>query len=137
MRVAIGLALCVLASSVFAKEKAKPPALDHMRGRAATCELNYPSELKSALHAANGEPIGVYPIEGPDVARFLAVFNAVEPKTDFKAERILILSGPAFAWIEMFVDGCLDHAGKVPPADFEAMMLRAYGDEPGPDSMRL
>ena len=133
MRAAIGLALCVLASSVFAKEKAKTSALDHMRGRAASCELTYASELKTA----RSMPFETYPIDGGDVAKFLAIFNAAEPKTDFKADKIIVSVNPKFAYVEMFVGGCVDHAGKLAPSDFEALMLRAYGDEPGPDSMRL
>ena len=127
MRVAIGLALCILASAAFAKEQAKKPPNAPLHDRASvTCRLNYPDELKAAREI---DGAAIYPIEGADVAKFLAIFNAAEPKTDFKADRALVAVNARVAYVELFEGGCVTHSGPIAPASFDEMMGQAFGGE--------
>lgn len=122
----LGFLMAAVPFVAIAKEKPKPPAsLAQMRGRSAECALNYRAELKTARSL----PFETYQIEGQDVVKFLAIFNAAEPKTDFKAEQIIVSVNPKFAYLEMFVGGCVDHDGKITPGSFEEMMWRAFGGE--------
>ena len=124
----------VLPISTVAKESAKNPPKPPLHDRASvTCRLNYPDELKAA-HEIEGAAI--YPIEGADVAKFLAIFNAAEPVTDFKADRAIVVSTPMFAYVELFEDGCVSHSGKISPSDFDRMMNAAFGGE-SPDAMAM
>lgn len=124
----IAFALLCLVSPACAKERTKPK-IAPLRDRASvTCRLNYADELKSARYMALHGNVGVYPIEGGDVGKFLAIFNAAEPVTDFKADRALVVSTPNFAYVELFDGGCVNHSGRLAPSDFEVMMMRAYGD---------
>jgi hypothetical protein len=120
----IAFALLCLVSPACAKERTKPK-IAPLRDRASvTCRLNYASEWK----AAKDMGVPLYPIEGQDVAKFMAIFNAAEPKTDFKAEQILIISTHEIAFIEMFKNGCVNHFVKVAPAAFQSLMEAAFGD---------
>jgi hypothetical protein len=95
----------------------------------AACRLTYADELKSVRAISAKTGWALYPIEGNDVAKFLAIFNSAEPRTDFKADRILVSVNPQFAYVELFVGGCVDNDGKISPATFDAMMGEAFGDE--------
>ena len=120
--------LCVLAclSMLPAESKERPPAKPKAP---SVCQLSYGSELKAARAFADKAGWGVYPIDGADVTKFMAIFNAAEPKTDFKAEQILVSVNPKFAYVEMFVGGCVDHEGKLALSDFDALMQRAFDGE--------
>jgi hypothetical protein len=104
--------------------------------RPADCPLSYASELMAARSFASKAGWGVYPIEGADVVRFMGVFNAAEPKTDFKADQILVSVNPKFAYVEMFVGGCADREGKLALSDFDALMRQAFGGEL-PDALAI
>lgn len=112
--------VCLMAAPVLAREKAATPK--------PACKLNYADELKAARKISTAAGFGIYPLEGGDVAKFLGVFNAAEPKTDFKADRILIAVNPSFAYVELFSGGCISHEGKLEPNTFEALMDEAFGD---------
>ena len=134
---AVLIAVSVLcAASAFAKEKTKPKVAPLPDRASVTCRLNYPDELKGARYMTMHGDVGVYPIEGKDVAKFLAIFNAAEPVTDFKADRAIVVSTPMFAYVELFEDGCVSHSGKISPSDFDRMMNAAFGGE-SPDAMAM
>ena len=124
---AVLIAVSVLcAASAFAKEKTKPKIAPLHDRASVTCPLNYPDELRAA-HEIEGAAI--YPIEGADVAKFLAIFNAAEPKTDFKADRALVAVNARVAYVELFEGGCVTHSGPIAPASFDEMMGQAFGGE--------
>lgn len=108
---------------------AKYDAAEEPKTPPSKCELAYSDELKAARAVSIQTDAKIYPIEGADVARFLAIFNAAEPKTDFKAQSILVAVNTKFAYVELFVGGCVSNAGKLAPPAFEAMMREAFGDE--------
>lgn len=117
--------VCLIAFPSMAKNvgAAKP------RAPVPTCGLAYSDQLRAVRSLADRSGISVYPIEGADVDRFLAVFNAAEPKTDFKAEKILVAVNAQFAYVEMFVGGCVSNEGKLAPSSFDLLMRQAFGNE--------
>ena len=124
MRILMGFVLLLLATHVYAKpiERTAPKAT-------VSCGRPYADEVKAARALASKSSFAVYPIEGADVARFLGVFNAAEPKTDFQADAILVAVAKDFAYIELFVGGCVRHEGRLRPAAFDALMNQAFGAE--------
>jgi hypothetical protein len=124
MRAWFCILTCLLIVPAIAKEK-RPAASKP----SPACSFNYASELKIARSFADMAGWGVYPIEGADVGKFMTIFNAAEPKTDFKAEQIVVSVNPKFAYVEIFVGGCVSHKGKLALSDFDALMRQAYGGE--------
>ena len=131
MRTLTVFALLLLATHVYAKSNLQPPKPIERSGPKATapCRLPFADEVKAARALAAKSSFAVYPIEGADVARFLGVFNAAEPKTDFQADAILVAVANDFAYVELFVGGCIRHEGKLKPAAFDALMNQAFGDD--------
>lgn len=131
MRTLIGFALLLLATNVYAKSNL-PPATPIERpapNTTAKCRLPFADEVKAARALASKSSFAVYPIEGADVARFLGVFNAAEPKTDFQADAVLVAVSKDLAYVELFVGGCVRHEGKLKPAAFDALMNQAFGGD--------
>ncbi len=125
MRAVLVAFVCLIAFPAMAKwgAPARPAALN------PSCKFAYAGELKAARTISARTRWEVYPIEGGDVRRFLALFNAAEPKTDFKAEKILIAVNSDFAYVEMFSGGCMSNEGKLAPSAFNALMRQAFGGE--------
>ena len=131
MRALAMVLACIAASPVYAADVHKnPPKPMHMSDdlhrTPGACAANFTTETRDARDL--GAP--VFPIVGLDVATFLTIFNGVEPKTDYKADEILVTVAPQVAFVELFKGGCPFFLGKIPPSSFYAMMNAAFGGEP-------
>jgi hypothetical protein len=136
MRALIIAAVLLAAFPAVAKPRAPKPPAPLTDSFDRSCVSDYAHALGGLSAALKDKPAVLYPIESADAGKFLAIFNSAEPKTDFKADTILIVSLPKYADIAMFIGGCLTSEGKIAPTSFDAMMIKDFGSDT-PDAVRL
>lgn len=90
----------------------------------AVAECANPVSVAIAMLQSRVPNLQIRNITGDDARRFVATFNAIEPVSDYKADRVIVFSLPGnpTARADLVLGGCIVHSEMLPAGAIDAIL---------------
>jgi hypothetical protein len=127
---AAAIAAVAAVTALGAPKSSAPPPPAAAIDDAPDCELTYARALEVARKMRASHPDWVWrEYVGGDAQKIVDKINEVEPKSDWRADRVLVIDPHApFYNVGISVNGCVEHAFNAPRDAWDTLVNDALGD---------